>query len=423
MSNFLAIAAVTATLRNKLQGVVPSDVAGADVTMVRPVTGAATPTVGANLYLYQVTPNVAFRNSDLPTRDSDGRLVQRPGAALDLHYLFTFYGDDSKLEPQQVLGSVIRILHAQPVITRADIQAMIKSVAGGSLDALTKSDLADSVELVKFTQLPLSLEELSKLWSVFYQIPYMLSLAFQASVVLIETGDSVKETLPVRERKVYVQPIQQPVIDQVISQAGALEPITPGSTLLVSGRRLRADVTTVQIGGLTATPSSVADTQILTAIPPGVRAGVQGLRVAQQALMGSPPTPHLAIESNLSAFVLRPAINKKPDGSYDLTVSALAIAGDGSRSATVTVKLAPNVAAGQRAALLLNESSPATPPGHNYTFVNPPLALVAPQTDTDTLTFKITGVAAGTYFVRVEVDGAESVLDRPGDPVKEGITV
>ncbi|MGH9826371.1 MAG: DUF4255 domain-containing protein, partial [Blastocatellia bacterium] len=386
-------------------------------------TGAATPTVGANLYLYQVTPNVAFRNSDLPTRNSNGDLVQRPGAALDLHYLFTFYGDDSKLEPQQVLGSVIRVLHAQPVITRTDIQAMIKSAAGGSLDPLTKSDLADSVELVKFTQLPLSLEELSKLWSVFYQIPYMLSLAFQASVVLIETSDTVKETLPVRERKVYVQPIQQPVIDQVVSQAGAQEAITPASILQVTGRRLRGDVTTVQIGGITATPSSVGDTQILTPIPAGVRAGAQGLRVAQQILMGSPPAPHDAIESNLAAFVLRPAINKKIDGSYDLTVSAPVVATDGTRSATVTVNLAPNVALGQRTALLLNESNPASPPGNNYTFLNPPLALTSPQTDTGTLTFNISGVAAGTYLVRVEVDGAESVLDTPADPVKEGITV
>ena len=32
----------------------------------------------------------------------------------------------------------------------------------------------------------MNLEELSKLWSVFFQTPYALSIAYQASVVLIE---------------------------------------------------------------------------------------------------------------------------------------------------------------------------------------------------------------------------------------------
>ena len=47
-----------------------------------------------NIYLYQAVPNVALRNADLPTRASGGDLVQRPVAALDLNYLFTFSGAD-----------------------------------------------------------------------------------------------------------------------------------------------------------------------------------------------------------------------------------------------------------------------------------------------------------------------------------------
>ena len=50
---------------------------------------------------------------------------------------------------------------------------------------LTTSNL-EEVELVKFTQLPLSLEELGKLWSVFFQTTHVLSVAFQGTVVLIE---------------------------------------------------------------------------------------------------------------------------------------------------------------------------------------------------------------------------------------------
>ena len=53
-------------------------------------------------------PNAALRNSDLPTRNHRSVVVQRPTCALDLHYLLSFYGDDSKLEPQRMLGAVVR---------------------------------------------------------------------------------------------------------------------------------------------------------------------------------------------------------------------------------------------------------------------------------------------------------------------------
>ena len=57
MSNFLAIATVTATLSQVLQVAVGVDVPGAAMTTVRPdSTGSGLPTTGVNLYLYQVTP-------------------------------------------------------------------------------------------------------------------------------------------------------------------------------------------------------------------------------------------------------------------------------------------------------------------------------------------------------------------------------
>src|SRR5207253_6261201 len=128
MSNFLAIATVTATLRQVLTGSVGVDVPGASVTTARPNgTGAGTPTTGVNVFLYQVTPNGSWRNEDLPTRDGGGSVVQRPRAALDLHYLLTFYGADAQLEQQRLLGSVVRTLHERPVLTR---QAITGTVAG-----------------------------------------------------------------------------------------------------------------------------------------------------------------------------------------------------------------------------------------------------------------------------------------------------
>lgn len=414
MSNYLSIATVTATLSQLIQGAIGTDVSGASVSTVRPDGNGNTPDMGVNLYLYQVTPNVTWRNSDLPTRNSDGQLVQRPRAALDLHYLLTFNGNEAQLEPQRLVGSVVRTLHTQPVLTR---QMIRDTISNASFNYLAASDLADEIEMVKFTPLPLSLEELSKLWSVFFQTPYTLSLAYQGMVVFIESAQAVRQPLPVRERNVYVRGFRQPVIERVESQAGEWQPIVAGSTVLIRGKRLRGDVTQVRVGGVevTPTPENISDTEIPVPIPASLRAGVQGVQVVHQVLMGNPPLPHSGFESNVAAFVLQPAINRRPDDSDDITVSPPVIAADQTRSANVSVAVTPRVAAGQRTVLLMNELDAATQ-AKAYSFANRPLTLPPNETDTGTITFHIAGVAQGQYLVRVQVDGAGSALVTDADP-------
>ncbi len=239
MSNFLAIATVTATLSRLLQHAVGTDVGGAQVTMLRPDgSGSGLPTTGVNVYLYQVIPNAAWRNEDLPTRRPGGDLVQRPRAALDLHYLLTFYGNEGTLETQRLLGSVVRTIHAQPMLTRPQIQYTITHAPFSAF--LATSNLADDIELVKFTPLPLSLEELSKLWSVFFQIDYALSIAYQANMVLIESEDAPQSALPVREPKVYVLPFRHPVITAIAPQ---MIEFSATAKINVLGSNLRADPT------------------------------------------------------------------------------------------------------------------------------------------------------------------------------------
>ena len=383
MSNFLAIATVTATLGQVLQSAVGAGVPGATVTTLRPDGAGPGPRLaGVNIYMYQVTPNAAYRNADLPTRTSDGDLLQRPQAALDLHYLFTFQGDEATLEPQRLLGIVASTLHAKPVLSRQDI----RSVTSG-IGFLARSDLADQVELIKFTPRALSLEELSKVWSVFFQTPYNLSAAYQATVVLIESDDTPQRALPVRDRTLTVRPFRFPRIDRVVSQAGADAAIVAGSTLLIEGAQLRGDQTLVLLGGAERTPLAVSDREITLALPPDMPAGVQGLQVLQHISMGIPPQPHRGFESNVAAFVLRPTITAET-----------------ATSALVTLKMSPKVHKGQRAVMLLNRQSAGPPVA--YSFTGPP----APA-ETDTLEVPISGVSAGAYFIRVQVDGAESAVD------------
>src|SRR5437773_12309095 len=121
MSNYLAIATVTGTLHNVLSNAA-AVVPGAKVSTKRPdAATAASQEPGINIFLYQVTPNAAYRNADLPTRRANGEMVQRPQAALTLHYLLSFFGDETHLEPQRLLGAVARHLNAHPLLTQLDI--------------------------------------------------------------------------------------------------------------------------------------------------------------------------------------------------------------------------------------------------------------------------------------------------------------
>jgi hypothetical protein len=200
MSNHLAVATVTAALGRRAHsaaaGALDADV---DLQFGRPVapSGDVTrPTL--HVYLYQVTPNAALRNNDLAFRDSSGKLAGRARAAIDLHYLLTFYGDATTLVPERMMAAVVRDLHAGAVIDPGLIRQLIDS--GDHAPELDDADLALARERVKLTPTQMSLEELSRLWSIMVQTPYALSLAYQASVVEIDAQDSGPTPLPVLKR-------------------------------------------------------------------------------------------------------------------------------------------------------------------------------------------------------------------------------
>jgi uncharacterized protein DUF4255 len=423
LSNYLAVATVTETLRQTLLAAVqsqPGGPGGAQVTTGRPSDpgAAAAPTI--NLFLYQVTPNAAWRNEDLPTRDESGRIVQRPRAALDLHYLLTFHGEDARQEAQQLMGIAVRTLHAQPTLSRQSIAAAIGAAPG---NFLAGSDLASAVELVRFTPAPISLEELSKLWSVFFQTQYALSIGYVGSVVLVETDDVPLPVLPVLDRNVYAIPIRIPVIDQVVPSTGAGWPIVPGSAISIVGHNLLAppgQTTILLVDGtdrLAMASSQPTNTVISfqlqralpAPLPPPVLSLAAGTHWVQvQHLMpmgaGAPPLPHPGPESNLMAFVVAPKII----GPVNLTNPAGA--GAAPRSGDLHFSVDPPIGAGQAVILTLVSTASGDP------FAFPIQTAAAPA---NPLTVAVSGLPAGDYYLRIQVDGVTSPLERdttPGSP-------
>lgn len=196
MSNHLAVATVTAALGQLVHAAAQgSGVGGVSLKFGRPSAPSSATERKVHVYLYQVAPNAALRNADTPTRDAAGRITRRPRAALDLSYLVSFYGDADALEPERMLGAAVRDLHARPVLTGPLLSDVIAARA-----ALTGSDLATSIERVSITPLNLSMDDMSKLWSVMTQTPHALSVAYQAAVVLIEADVTPPIGAPVLRR-------------------------------------------------------------------------------------------------------------------------------------------------------------------------------------------------------------------------------
>ncbi|MEM8604424.1 MAG: DUF4255 domain-containing protein, partial [Cyanobacteria bacterium P01_H01_bin.121] len=145
MSNHLALATVTATLQRMLQAAVQNDLRGAQITTVSPSEIArGTPETGVNIFMYQVVNNPAMHNIDATPFRSGGNPVRRQ-AALDLYYMFSFYGNNSELAPQRLMGSVVQTLNDQRVITQEVIQATCND---STLTFLQNSNLADQVQQI-----------------------------------------------------------------------------------------------------------------------------------------------------------------------------------------------------------------------------------------------------------------------------------
>lgn len=129
-----------------------------------------------SLFLYQVVENAYLRNQEMSALDST--TMQYPPLTLDLCYMLTSYGfaqivdrSDRTMEEHKVLGRAMRILYDNAILKG--------SVLRGSL--------AGSSEELRVTLLPVSLEELNRLWNSFPEKTYKLSVCYIVTPVRIDT--------------------------------------------------------------------------------------------------------------------------------------------------------------------------------------------------------------------------------------------
>jgi Pvc16 N-terminal domain len=397
VSNLDAIAAVTATLQSILFQGLKDGFSGIDVTMRPPDKARQDNETNnrVNLFLYQVVRNAAWVNADMPRQVLPGE-IGNPPLPLNLFYLVTAYGKDNDVaapSSHELLGAAMSLLHDHPILGAEEIRLATQG-------PFPDSDLDRQIERVRLTYHPISLDELSKLWTGF-ATPYRLSAAYEAAVVLIESKRPTRSGLPVLTRG----PGDSGVTAQgdLSSPLPTLEAVTPpkkqpsarlNEELVLTG--LHLDGTSVQIRfdhPLLATP-------ILLAPSAG------GTATELKVTIPNQPANWPAGYYNVSALVMRTGETfERTTNELPLALApsaTLAVSGNAPGVVTLTATCAPEVWPGQRASLLV---------GSNEIVADPHPA------QTDTLTFKIDKAVAGTFRYRLRVAGVDSLfVDRSVTP-------
>jgi hypothetical protein len=394
MSNALAIAACTATLRNLLLAQIPlldTGLSDLEVT-TQPLDLARKNVTKAqlNLFLYQTVVNGAWRNLDMPRQVRPGE-TGAPALPLNLHYLVTAYGrgeNDNDSVSHRVLGGAMSVLHDHPLLSRSEIST-----------ALPGNDLGEQFERLKVTPLPMPLEEMSKLWMVF-QTQYRISAAYEVTVVLIDSRAPVRAPLPVLQRGEgdrgvttvaglmpsprEVRPANsQPAarLGEDITIAGE-QLTTADATVRFTNARLAQPIELAPVNGanpgelLVHLKNKTEDAGALSRWAPGFYTVALVVKKT-----GVPP-----MASNEVAFALAPQITVSPSNAAAGTVN-------------LTLTCEPRIVEGQRVLLLFGDRQ-----------VKPDtLSSPADTTQPTTLSFAIPDVGAGSYVVRLRVDGVDSI--------------
>jgi uncharacterized protein DUF4255 len=399
MTSYRVIAAVTAALKQVLQTAAAPAVGNCDIRLGPPtakIGEETTPRV--NMFLFRISPNPAFRNDQLPVRGSDGHMRNAAQAVVDLHYVLSFYGDASKYEPEKLLGATTIALEEVPALFASAIASAVQAIDPND------SSLSDALARVRFTRQQMSLEDFSKLWSVFFQVPYALSAVYVCSHVVLESQQAIGSAIPVTRTDFSAGPVAGfSLFWAAADQSGSGPVLWPGPLHLAGeglgtvGTSLRIDDQIVPID-----PDDLAAKAIkVTLATPEFAELAAGIHVAQAiAPPATPATPeNLRRRSNAVSFAVHPKI-----------VPGAVTPGAGPpKAGTIKVDFTPKVAAGQSVTLTLDSRDP-----------NDPRSIVLdpdpPDASGASLDFPFSGVPAGNYLVRAHVDGFASPPEVEADP-------
>lgn len=309
-----------------------------------------------NLFLYEIVEDCFLKNQEIPGLGHVGA-YGHPPLSLDLHYLLTVFGSTAngtffdETPAHQLLGSAMQILHDNSIVT--DTLVTRRPPAGR---LILDPALRDEYETIKITLRPLAIEDLSNVWTAL-ELSYRLSIAYEVSVVQIESTRPRRHPRPVQELpgagpRVFAVPLQRPRLASLgvrrADDRPDLERSVPyvriGDTLVLHGSGLGSRLV-VRIGRLeypaTVAPAGDAiEVVVDDELPDGtpfapadrLRPGANTVSVASHLA----DLPQVAVASNGLPIVLVPHVTSAGRTDRTLTVSGTRLL-DGAAPAQILV--------------------------------------------------------------------------------------
>lgn len=356
MSDFHAIGGVSETLRflllDRMERPAELGATALRVTIGQPRSDVQNPfitgeTPRVNLFLFRIVENGWLKNQEIPGHGNSSS-YGHPPLSLDLHYLLTAYGTTDVGNNFQeslshfLLGSAMRVFHDYAIVN--DEVRRIRDPIG---EPVLHDSLRGEFEKVKLSLEPVTLEDLSKVWTALTQ-PYRVSAAYHVSVVQVESRRQkpfprrVKEP-PAAGPRIFAIPFRYPQIQEIAvrwQDDPLVEKPYPYArvldTLVLKGTNLSSSQTRLRVGGLEFAVGLTQDTQIEFLLPDAVlpdgtpvfpdkqlQPGAQTVEV----MLGIPELPAAGFPSNQAVFMLTPRVQPPPVANLLVTPRTLTLNG------------------------------------------------------------------------------------------------
>jgi Pvc16 N-terminal domain len=137
--------------------------------------------VRLTLYLYSIVENPDLKNEDWILVND--RQSQKAPLSLDLYYLLTVYPDetqpaeglhDSNIEAHRTLGRAMRVFYDNGILSGSMLQGTLRN-----LD-----------QPLRLTLNPITVEDLTRIWSVFPETSYRPSVCYLVSPVRVDSEET-----------------------------------------------------------------------------------------------------------------------------------------------------------------------------------------------------------------------------------------
>lgn len=128
------------------------------------------------LFLYSLVETPSLRNE--PFRSLNSKESRFPPLSLDLYYMLTCYASttadnltDRTLDTRLILGRAMRVFYDNGILSGTILQG----------------DLAETQEELRITLNPITVEDLTRIWSVFPDTSYRTSVSYLVTPVRIRS--------------------------------------------------------------------------------------------------------------------------------------------------------------------------------------------------------------------------------------------